>query len=116
MKGLYISSLIVLLSSFNANAVNQVNPNNVYKVDGLYYYIEMCGENIIRDLRTGGIISIRREYCFSCYSGSDQNPYDDRLQDWTHLSEKYNTMSLSSWDKAECARAVNANMSKESEQ
>jgi hypothetical protein len=48
-------------------------------------------------------------YYLECYVGSDQNPYNNQLDDWLSLPAQLNKRMLSDESLRECRAAINVN-------
>ncbi|HHC7200395.1 TPA: hypothetical protein ACN4AY_003298 [Vibrio parahaemolyticus] len=106
-KQIAIAAVLSLVSLF-ANAKVADNEEILNRA-GVYYYSKLVQVLKFHNPNNPNQLIVREYYNLECYVGSDQNPYNNELEDWYSLPAQLNKRMLSDESLRECRAAINVN-------
>lgn len=107
MKRLITITALSVVSLF-ANAKVADN-EEILNRSGVYYYSKLGQVQKYHNPNNPNQLIVRDYYYLECYVGSDQNPYNNQLEDWLSLPAQLNKRMLSDESLRECRTAINVN-------
>lgn len=107
MKRIIAIAVLSLVSVF-ANA-KVADHEEILNRAGVYYYSKLGQVQKYHNPNNPSQLIVRDYYYLECYVGSDQNPYNNQLEDWYSLPAQLNKRMLSDESLRECRAAINVN-------
>ncbi|EHA6958913.1 hypothetical protein JMC51_001333 [Vibrio parahaemolyticus] len=107
MKRLIAITALSVVSLF-ANAKVADN-EEILNRSGVYYYSKLGQVQKYHNPNNPKQLIVREYFNLECYVGSDQNPYNNELEDWYSLPAQLNKRMLSDESLRECRTAINVN-------